>query len=246
MIVAMNDWVATNLARRLGDPRAAEGVARRLRELADLILAAAARMNLTADREPELFWTRHISDGLAAAWAVEDAIGGLPARILDVGSGAGLPGLVWAILWPGSSVSLLEARARRGEFLKQTASALGLGTPILIGRAEALGHAPHLRESFDLVAARALAALPSLLELTLPFVKVGGHVAAIKSAAGAADELAAAAKALDLLGADAASRRIPYERPDGKPCEIVLVRKGRPTPRAYPRRDGLPQNRPLA
>lgn len=241
----MSDWIKNTLERRRGDPAAAAAMQTRLTELAELILTAAARMNLTADRDPDLFWRRHIEDGLASAWAVEDAVG-IPSRILDVGSGAGLPGLVWAILWPGSSVRLLEARAKRGEFLKQTAAALKLNSPVLTGRAETLAHRKDFRESFDLVTARALASMPSLLELTLPFVRVGGHVAAIKSAAGAAEELALSAKALDVLGAAPDPRRIPYERPDGKACELILVRKARPTPPAYPRRDGLPQNKPLA
>lgn len=241
----MSDWVKNTLEQRFGDPAAAAAMEKRLGELAGLVLTAAERMNLTADRVPELFWSRHIEDGLASAWAVEDAIG-IPARILDVGSGAGLPGFVWALLWPASSVSLIEARARRGEFLKATAGELGLESPVLIGRAETLAHQTDLRESFDLVAARALAAMPALLELTLPFVKVGGHVAAIKSAAGVADELALSAKALDALGAAPDPRRISYERPDGKACELILVLKARPTPPDYPRRDGLPQNKPLA
>jgi 16S rRNA (guanine527-N7)-methyltransferase len=244
MILRMSDWSIQNLTRRLGDPALAAQLDARLHEVAGLILSAAERMNLTADRDPELFWARHIEDGLASAWTVQDAVG-VPRSVLDVGSGAGLPGFVWAILWPGSSITLLEARARRGEFLKQTAATLRLDAPVLIGRAETLARDKKLRESFHLVTARALSALPSLLELTLPFVRVGGHVAAIKSAAAAADELVNAKKALDVLGADPNPRRIQYERPDGKPCEIVLVQKIKPTPPDYPRRDGLPQNKPL-
>ncbi|MCE5230712.1 16S rRNA (guanine(527)-N(7))-methyltransferase RsmG [bacterium] len=233
-----------NFSNRSVDAAAAEALDKRLGGLASLILAAAGRMNLTADRDPELFWARHIEDGLAAGWAVQDAAG-IPARVLDVGSGAGLPGFVWALMWPESSVSLLEARSRRGEFLKQAAAELGLDVPVLVGRAETLARDTNLRESFDLVTARAVAALPSLLELTIPFVRVGGHVAAIKSTAGADDELAAAKKALGVLGAGPDPRRIPYDRPDGKPCEVILVRKIKPTPPAYPRRDGLPQNKPI-
>lgn len=239
----MSDSVKNNLVVRLGDEAAAV-VEARLRRLAGVILRANERMNLTADADPELFWQRHIEDGLAAAWIVEDAAGA-PASVLDVGSGAGLPGLVWALLWPRASVSLLDSRARRTEFLKEAAKELAIDARVYAGRAETLAHEKSLREAFDLVTARALAPLPALLELTLPFVRVGGHVAAIKSAAGAADELASARKALDALGGEAAPRRIPYTRSDGKACEVVLVRKLRPTPKGYPRREGQPQHRPL-
>lgn len=241
---ASTEWVRRNLEERVGG-RSLESLESRLRELAATILRANERMNLTADRDPGLFWTRHIEDGLASAWAVQDAAG-VARRILDVGSGAGLPGFVWAILWPEASVSLLEARAKRGEFLKQTAAALKLDIEVHVGRAETLAHQIGLRESFDLVAARALAALPSLLELTLPFARVGGHVAAIKSAAGAGEEVAHSARALELLGAAPEPMRIPYVRSDGKECEVILVHKIRPTPADYPRRDGMPQNKPLS
>src|SRR5690606_19988986 len=116
---------------------------------------------------------------------------------------------------------------------------------VIQGRAEGMAHAPRLREQFDLVSARALATLPALLELTLPYLRIGGHLAAIKSAAGIETEVEQAARALELLGGGAPACH-PYDRGDGKASLVLLVAKQRPTPAGYPRREGLPQRRPLA
>lgn len=218
-----------------------------LRRLAAVILAANERINLTGDRDPELFRARHIEDAVAAARRIEAAIGrpGAGERILDVGSGGGIPGLAWAVLWPAARVELMEARHKRVEFLREAAAELGLGNvTIHEGRAEELGHAAALREQFGLVTARALAAMPTLLELTLPFVRPGGWLAAIKSAP-VEEELAQGQAAAEILGGTAEAAVEPYTRKDGKACAVCLVRKLRATPAAYPRRPNLPERRPL-
>lgn len=218
-----------------------------LRRVAETILAANERMNLTADREPEIFWQRHIADAIAAARAIE-AVAGRPGageRVLDVGAGGGIPGLAWAALWPEAIVELMETRGKRCEFLREAAAALGLANVRVIeGRAEELGHEAGLREQYALVTARALAAMPTLLELTLPFVKLGGWLGAIKSAP-VDEELAQGRAALATLGGEAEVRVAPYARGDGKACAVCLARKASPTPAAYPRRPNLPERRPL-
>jgi 16S rRNA (guanine527-N7)-methyltransferase len=108
-----------------------------------------------------------------------------------------------------------------------------------------LARRPELREAYDLVSARALAPLPVLLELTLPFVRVGGRVAAIKAQAGLGEESAAASAALRELGGTTEVRALSYTRSDGKDCALWLAEKGRPTPQAYPRREGIPERNPI-
>jgi 16S rRNA (guanine527-N7)-methyltransferase len=220
----------------------------RLRAVAAVILAANERMNLTADREADLFWQRHIADATAAAARIEAALGGgVPAggRVLDVGAGGGIPGLVWAVLWPQARVDLMESRLKRVEFLREAARELGLtNVRVLEGRAEELGHQPELREQCDLVTARALAPLPTLLELCLPFVRVGGWLGAIKSAA-MEEELAQGRAALAVLDGAAEATLAPYARGDGKECAVCLVRKQSATAKDYPRRPNLPERRPL-
>lgn len=230
-----------------GGAEATEPPLARLRALAYLILETNQHLNLTADREPELFWTRHIEDSLAAAARIESAIGhpGAGWTILDVGSGGGVPGLVWAILWPAARVDLLETRGKRAAFLGEAARALDLPNVQILGdRAEQLGQDPARRESYRLVTARALAKLPTMLELTLPFVAIGGWLAAIQSSA-ITSELTAAGPAIELLGGDPAPRVEPYTRSDGKDCAVCLVRKIRATSPQYPRRPNLPERRPL-
>ena len=162
--------------------------------------------------------------------------------MLDVGAGAGFPGLVLKIVWPGIELTLLEATAKKTAFLSAVVDELQLeGTRVLTGRAETLGHDPTLRGAFDLVVARAVAPLPALLELTLPFTRVGGRVASPKGSR-AADEIASAANALAALGGKLFS--MPLQVP-GPPQTLVVVLKQQPTPAPYPRRAGVASKSPL-
>jgi 16S rRNA (guanine527-N7)-methyltransferase len=165
-------------------------------------------------------------------------------RVIDVGSGAGLPGLPLRLARPDLSLTLLEANQRKAAFLVQTAATLGLsGVEVVARRAEDAGHDPRHREAYDFALARALAAMPVLVELCLPFVAVGGRLLAMKTDAAA--EAAAAVGAISRLGGelvkigDAASAA----RSLG---QVVVVEKVRPTPPEFPRRPGVPGRRPLA
>jgi 16S rRNA (guanine527-N7)-methyltransferase len=209
-----------------------------------LMIESAAKFSLTNIRDPGAIDRRHFLAALAEAAALETrGLLATGARIIDVGSGAGLPAMPVKIARPDLDVSLLDANGKRCAFLRAVVEDLGLeGAQVLEGRAEALAHDPNLRESFDLVLARAVAPLPVLVELTLPFVRTGGHLAATKGA-GAQRELAEARRAIDELGGSAAEVfAVPSE---GEPGRLVLIAKARPTPHRYPRRTGVPAKRPL-
>ena len=167
-----------------------------------------------------------------------------PLRVIDVGSGGGLPGLPLRLARPDLSLTLLEANRRKAAFLVQAAATLGLAdVEVVARRAEEAGHDPRHRESYDFALARALAAMPVLVELCLPFVAVGGRLLAMKTVA--ADEAESARVAIERLGgrlleigAAASSAR--------SLGQVVVVEKVRPTPAEYPRRPGVPERRPLA
>jgi 16S rRNA (guanine527-N7)-methyltransferase len=167
-----------------------------------------------------------------------------PLRVIDVGSGGGLPGLPLRLARPDLSLTLLEANQRKAAFLVQTAATLGLsGVEVVARRAEEAGHDPRHREAYDFALARALAAMPVLVELCLPFVAVGGRLLAMKTDAAA--EAAAAEGAISRLGGElveiggaaTAARSL---------GQVVVVEKVRPTPPEFPRRPGVPGRRPLA
>lgn len=218
-----------------------------LRRYVELLLAANERANLTGDRSPELQWTRHVEDALRAALAVETPLRPPEpgCRILDVGAGGGVPGIVWAILWPQARVSLLEATGKKTDFLRAAALELGLANvEVVQGRAEELAHDPARRETFDLVVARALAPLRTLAELTMPFARWGGEILAIKSA-GVEAEMREATRAFKLLAAPLPPRVVAYERSDGATCRVLLYHKTGLTPSPYPRRANVLKTKPL-
>lgn len=211
-------------------------------------LSVNESLNLTSVRNAEDFWVRHIEDALRAAGVLETHLGpGISdAAILDVGSGGGIPGLVWGLLWPEATVRLLESRGKKARFLEDAASRLGLARlEVLCGRAEEVAREAAHRERYDLVTARALAPMPPLVELTLPFVRPGGWLGAIKGLP-FEEEYGQAARAIEELGGDCQAARLEnYERSDGKKCVVCLIPKATATPERYPRRAGVPVRRPL-
>jgi 16S rRNA (guanine527-N7)-methyltransferase len=163
-------------------------------------------------------------------------------RVVDVGSGGGLPGLALKIVRSDLNMTLIEADQNKAAFLVQACAALGLpDVEVLARRAEELGHEPRLRESFDLAVARALAPTPVLVELCLPLVRVGGRLLAQKTYKEGA---AAAERAIGLLGGslDAIVAAPSSARRSGT---VMIVSKVGPTPAAYPRRAGVPARKPL-
>ncbi len=174
------------------------------------------RFNLTAIRDPDQIESKHFLDSLACLRLDIPEL----SRVLDVGAGAGLPGLPMKIARPDIKLTLLEATQKKARFLEHVASTLGLtAVEVVALRAEEFT----ARESFDLVVARAVAALPSLLELTLPFCRIGGRVVAMKKGEGLEAEVAAAAHALKVLGGRLVDP-IQYEV-DGEARQLLVVEK---------------------
>lgn len=216
-----------------------------------LLLDATAHTNLTAIRDPGEAWMRHALDGLTLVPVLADLPEG--ATLLDVGTGAGVPGLIVAIARPDLRVTLLDATAKKVAFVNTAIERLGLTNAHAVqGRAEALAHdrgraldeggartrAGGHRDHYDAVTARALGPMAVAAELTVPFAAVGGLIVLVKGAK-AEQELAEAKAALHMLHA-AHAGTIPT--PTGR---LVVLEKLRPTPRAYPRRDGEPKRHPL-
>lgn len=209
------------------------------------LLAEANRaLNLTSLREPAEIERRHIGESLAVVRTLA-AAGFLPegARVIDVGSGGGLPGIPLAIARPDVRVTLLEATGKKAAFLEHAVAELGLGgVAVLAARAEEAAHVPEEREMYDLALARAVAPLATLVELTLPFVRGGGAVAAVKGSR-ADKEIAEAGGAIRRCGGGA-PETLPLP-PDVPHLRLVIVPKVAPTPPDLPRRPGMPAKRPL-
>lgn len=208
-----------------------------------LLSKANACFNLTAITQPEAAAPKHYADCLAAAEALKKLLpqGG---KVADIGSGGGFPGLVMAAACPETDFTLIESSRKKTDFLKETASAMGLtGVRALPLRAEEAGRDASLRESFDLVTARAVAELAVLAEYSFPLLKTGGVFFAMKGP-DPTEELAAAANALSLLGGEC-EQILHYELPCGESRSLLIIRKKQATPDKYPRRPGMPAKRPL-
>lgn len=205
-----------------------------------LLLDANARHNLTRIVAPADVARLHLLDALSALPLIDAA---RPVTALDLGTGGGVPGLVLALARPEVRWTLVDSERRKVEAVSGFAEAIGLTNVTAVAeRAETLGRGAH-RESFDLVTARACAALPVLAEYALPLTRIGGQLLAWKGPMGD-DEASAGAHAASLLGGSP-----PEVLPSGVATlgdhAFVRVRKVTATPDAYPRRAGVPTRRPL-
>ena len=213
-----------------------------------LLEAAGSRSSVTAVRGYEAVQQRHFLEPLALLPPLREAgllTPGARERALDLGAGAGLPGLPLKIAAPQLELTLLEATARKADFLREAVRDLALdAVEVLVGRAEDAARQAGRRESYDLVVARAVAPLPVLLELALPFLRVGGVLAAPKGSR-APQEVRRSERALGLLGGELLSATaLAVPGAEHRPW-LILVRKVAPTPEMYPRRPGIPAKRPL-
>jgi 16S rRNA (guanine527-N7)-methyltransferase len=207
------------------------------------LIAWNQKVNLTRIIEPDEIAVKHFLDSLSANLALRDLPPGF--ALIDIGSGAGFPGLPLKIARPDLRLTLLESTGKKTAFLQHLVGLLNLAdVTILTARAEEAGHLPEHREQYDVAIARAVSALPVLAEYTLPLVKVGGRVIAQKGQDPAA-EVKEAANALGILGGKL-SRILPVVVP-GLEAErhLVVIKKVKSTPRQYPRRPGLPAKKPI-
>ena len=202
-----------------------------------------ARINLTSVTEWEDVQSRHFLDSLTVSLAIPPEMLD-SGSFVDVGSGAGFPGIPLKIAFPGLKATLIDSTRKRTAFLHKLNEALALrDVDVRTGRAETLAHDADLRERFDFVLSRAVAPMAVLAELTLPFCRLGGIVVAQKGL-GIEDELRRSLGAIETLGGVLADvREVATARLSGR-C-LVTLRKERPTPDRYPRRPGLPKKRPL-
>ncbi len=200
------------------------------------------RFNLTAITDPDEVRIKHFLDSLTCLLAMGRAPGG---RIVDVGTGAGFPGLPLKIMCPRLSVTLIESIEKKAAFCRHVVDLLGLKrVEVLHARAETVAHLSEHRAAYDWAVARAVAALPVLLEYLLPFLRVGGAAVAQKGDTAPA-EVASAEEALRLLGGTV-ERLIPVELPQVvEKRYLVVVSKVAATPEDYPRRPGIPTKRPI-
>ena len=210
-----------------------------------LLLEWNERINLTAITDPVEVVSRHFLDSLTCALAVPQGRHNALLALLDVGSGAGFPGLALAIAFPHWRVVSLDATRKKTRFQESVVEELKLrNVRIISGRAEEMGRANAWRAHFDVVTARALSALPTLLEYCAPFARVGGYVVAPKKG-DLADEIAAGARAAESLGA----RLLPPIAVTVPPLDdgrvLLVARQARPCPPQYPRAAGAPTKTPL-
>jgi len=203
------------------------------------------RINLTSITDYEEVQVKHFLDSLTVTLAIKQEDFGKSLSVIDIGTGAGLPGIPLKILLPAIRLVLLEATAKKAKFLEHLINKLGLDDiEIVVGRAEEAAHKPQYREKFDLVLSRAVASLPALVELTLPFCAVGGSFIAQKKG-DIAGEVEQSCKAIAMLGGKLRGvKAIELSEFDDKRC-LVIIDKVKLTPGEYPRRSGMPAKRPI-
>jgi 16S rRNA (guanine527-N7)-methyltransferase len=208
----------------------------RMAQYLELLFEANQAFNLTAITSMDEAWSKHVADSLSLAPELRS----LPAqsRVVDLGSGGGLPAIPLALVFPELSFTLVESTGKKARFLEQAAQALGMpNVKVVSDRAESYGQSV-ARETFDAATSRALSRLPVLLELSMPLLRVGGLKLAIKGEQ-AELEIQEAERALAVLGGRVESS---HRTNTGT---VVKIRKHAHTPARYPRLPGEPKRRPI-
>ncbi len=221
---------------------AAPGLAEKLHIYLELLREWNSRMDLTAVLEDEETVDRHFIDSLTV---LKTGLIGDVSSLIDVGTGAGFPGLVLAMANPELRVTLLDAQQKRLDFIQAVCEATGTANTVIVhARAEDGARRKELREQFDIAAARALAPVDVLSEYLLPYVRIGGCALCWKGPA-LKDELVSGRRAAHLLGG---SLEMPVRcSVAGREWEhlILPIRKVQSTPKQYPRKAGTPKQKPL-
>ncbi len=226
---------AASLGIELGDEEIS-----RFDMLAERLIEQNKTMNLTAITEPDEVVIKHFVDSISLLSAVTPEEG---AKILDLGTGAGFPGIPLLICRPDINLTMVDSTAKKLKYVAATVEALGLEAETLHARAEEAGKQPEYREQYDIVCSRAVAALNLLCEYCLPFVKVGGVFAAMKSAK-ADEEIALAKNALKTLGGKIVDKKT-FTLSDGGERTIILIKKVSQIPPKYPRPSAQIAKKPL-
>lgn len=233
----LTQWVIQLLGLRLTQ-RQREAFSR----YESLLLEWNQRVNLTAIRNPEMIRIKHFLDSLTCLLVMPEINS---QRIVDVGTGAGFPGLPLKIVCPSLSLTLVESVGKKAAFCKVVVEELGLSSvTILNQRAEEVAHLTTHREHYDWAVARAVANLPTLVEYLLPLVRVGGAALAMKGETAPA-EVHQAERAIQILGGRV-RKLIPIHLPQvAEERYLVVIDKVAATPPSYPRKSGIPEKRPL-
>lgn len=215
---------------------------KKLEQYRDLLLEWNENINLTAITDPEEIRIKHFEDSLTC---LETGLFMPGVRVIDVGTGAGFPGLPLAMARPDISVTLLDSLKKRLLFLDEVIRVTDTQNAVTVhARAEDGGRDKKLREQFDIAVSRAVSRLSVLCEYTLPYLKVGGSLIAMKGPS-AEEELAEAKKAIAILGGgEAILQKTNLEDENLSHC-LIIIKKVRPTPTTYPRKAGTPTKNPL-
>ena len=198
------------------------------------------KCNLTAILDPEGISIKHFFDSVFPFMDID-----IPnnAKLIDVGTGAGFPSVLLAIIRSDLNLTLLDSLNKRINFLTELATALGINAECVHGRAEEFGQKADFRENFDIATARAVASLPELCEYCLPFVKVGGYFVSLKGSNGL-EELSNAGNAISTLGGEVIEKKS-YTLPNNDGRTLVVIKKISHTPTKYPRNKGQMTKKPL-
>lgn len=208
----------------------------------ELLIEWNEKMNLTAITEEHEVAVKHMVDSLTA---YDTSLFQDGTSVIDVGTGAGFPGLPLKIFCPGIRLTLMDSLNKRVKFLQTVVAELGLqDVECVHARAEEGARNKKYREQFDLAVSRAVARLPILCEYCLPFVKRGGHFLALKGRA-FAEEVEEAQKAIKVMGGSHTEVREVHLPDLADKRAIIIVTKTMPTPKAYPRKAGTPAKNPL-
>lgn len=208
----------------------------------ELLVEWNEKINLTAITDKEEVYLKHFYDSIAPI--LQGLIPNETIKLLDIGAGAGFPSLPMKILYPQLDVTIIDSLNKRINFLQLLAQELDLDdVHFYHGRAEDLAQDKKFRAQYDFVTARAVARMQILSELTIPYLKVGGKLLALK-ASNAPEELLEAKNALNLLFSKVEDN-LSYALPNGDPRYITVVEKKKETPNKYPRKAGMPNKRPL-
>jgi 16S rRNA (guanine527-N7)-methyltransferase len=215
-----------------------------LKKYVDAVMHAPGSLQLTATTSEVEFWERHVLDALSLLQILPKDFHGQNLKVLDVGSGNGIPGIPAAIAMPQWQVFLLDSNNKKSGFLDMFCKFNTINNVhVLPSRAETLAHQATYRSQFDLVYARALSKLPTALELTVPFLKVGGLLVVPQGSTYKA-ELANSENALHELKASL-NQILPYQVGKKLNFTALLFKKDQETPERYPRKEGTPKKNPL-